>query len=122
MATRRPLVAIGGDICELPAADTVPNLPQTLQTIVPVVGGSFNLDGSAIAILLPLAALASSTLNLPANPVDGQVIRVTTMYTISTLTVSPGSGKSIVGAPSSITTTTPFGLVYRAANTTWYRI
>ncbi|WP_267361532.1 MULTISPECIES: hypothetical protein [unclassified Methylobacterium] len=119
MTGRRPHVTSGGDTAELQAGDS---LTYTLQGIVPVVGGSYQLDGSVIVVLEPVAALGSTTLTLPASPVDGQVVQVTSRYTISTLTVSAGTGKSIVGAPTTVGPTAPFGLVYRAASTTWFRI
>ena len=123
MSTRRPLCAIGADLGEVPTGDGLPNLPVPTQQIVPVVGGTYALDGTAhVAILEPVLALGSMTLTLPTAPVEGQVQRVVTRYTITTLTVTAGTGKSIVGAPTTITPTAPFALVYRAASSTWFRL
>ncbi|WP_267426378.1 hypothetical protein [Methylobacterium sp. GC_Met_2] len=119
MTARKAVVVTPAGLAEPPAGDS---LAYTLQGITPVVGGSYQHDGSTIIVFEPVAALGSTTLTLSASPGDGQVIRVTSRYTITTLTVSAGSGRSIVGAPTTIGPTAPFGLVYRAASTTWFRI
>jgi hypothetical protein len=58
---------------------------------------------------------------MPATPVDGQIARVLSSQTVTSLTVSPNSGQSISGAPSTIAPTTPFAMIYDLASATWYR-
>lgn len=119
MTARKAVVVTAAGLAEPPAGDSI---QRTVQGITPILGGSYALDGSDIAVLEPVAALGSITLTLPGSPTDGQVIRVASRYTISTLTVSAGSGRSIAGAPTTVGPTAPFGLVYRAATATWFRI
>lgn len=75
-----------------------------------------------IMILFAAGTLAAGTVIMPAAPFDGTVVRITAGMTVTALTVSPNTGQSIVGAPTTILVTTPYGFVYRSANTTWYRI
>jgi hypothetical protein len=73
-------------------------------------------------ILFNAGTLATGTVTMPASPLNGQVVRVTAAMIVTALTVSPNAGQTMVGAPTAISTTTPFAFVYRAANTTWYRV
>ena len=58
---------------------------------------------------------------MPAAPVDGQIARVMSSQTITSLAVSPSSGQSVAGAPSTIGPSAPFSMIYDLASTTWYR-
>jgi len=72
-------------------------------------------------LLKPSGTLASGTVVMPAAPVDGQIARVLSSQTITSLSVSPSSGQSVVGAPSTIVPSAPFSMIYDLASTTWYR-
>ena len=119
MTARSPHVTSGGDTVELQPGDS---LRRNTQRVVPILGGTYALDGSEVVVLDPIAAIGSTTLTLPITPANGQVVRVTSRYTITTLTATPGTGQSIVGAPTTVGPTAPFGLVYLAAQTAWFRI
>lgn len=75
-----------------------------------------------VMILSNAGTLAAGTVTMPSTPLNGQVVRVSAAMTVTALTVLPNAGQSIVGAPTTISTTAPFALVYRSANTTWYRV
>lgn len=119
MTARKAVVVTPAGLSEPPPGDSI---QRNVQGITPILGGTYPLDGSDVVVLEPIAALGSITLTLPGSPTDGQMIRVTSRYTISTLTVSAGTGKSVAGAPTTVGPTAPFGLVYRAATATWFRI
>lgn len=80
-------------------------------------------DNVSTVILNPAADIASHTFNMPANPTDGQILRVAAgANTITTLTHS-GNGKTLVGALVTLTGASGGGeWIYRAASTTWFRI
>ncbi len=77
-------------------------------------------SGIAFLNLNPAGSLLAGTINMPAVPVDGQVIEIASTQTITTLTVS-GNGSTILNAPTTITAGTGFSYRYRATGTTWYR-
>lgn len=72
-------------------------------------------------IINPAGTLAALTVNLPPNPVDGQVAGVATTQIVTALTVAAGTGgASIVGAPTTLAADATFTMLYRSASTTWY--
>jgi len=90
---------------------------------VPVTGFSITIPNNLnVYIINPAGTLSTGTFITPSAPYDGQLIRITSSQTVTTLTITANSGQTVVGAPSTITSTTPFGFTYRLTNTTWYRI
>ena len=88
---------------------------------VPVTGFSWTIGNNCSTLLLkPAGTLATGTVIMPAAPVDGQIARVLSSQTITSLTVSPSSGQAVVGAPSTIGPSAPFSMIYDLASTTWY--
>jgi hypothetical protein len=93
-------------------------------------GGSFQTPATGFAITIanattflnlnPAGVLATGTINLPAAPIDGQIIEVATTQTITALTVS-GNGHTIKNAPTTLTGGAGFSYRYRLSDTTWYR-
>jgi len=78
-------------------------------------------DRDTILVLNPAGTLATGTINMPASPLNGQIIHVTTTQTVTALTVS-GNGNSISGAPSTITASLPFAMIFIATNLgSWLR-
>lgn len=73
-------------------------------------------------IIDPAGALLALTVQMPASPVDGQLIDFKVSQAITTLTVSPNSGQSVVGGPAAGASVAgiTYNAIYRSANTTWY--
>ena len=89
----------------------------------PTTGFSITIGNASTTLLLtPAGTLATGAITMPATPVDGHIVRVVSSQTVSTLTVSANAGQSISGAPSTITATTPFAMIYDLASTAWYRM
>ncbi len=89
---------------------------------VPVTGFSWTIGNNCSTLLLkPAGTLATGTVIMPAAPVDGQIARVLSSQTITSLTVLPSSGQAVVGGPSTIGPSAPFSMIYDLASTTWYR-
>ncbi len=92
--------------------------------------GSFQVPSTGFTITIannteflnldPAGTLLAGTINLPAAPIDGQIIEVASTQTVTTLTVS-GNGNTIKNAPTTIIAGTGFSYRYHLANTTWYR-
>lgn len=90
---------------------------------VPVTGFSLTIGAGIQALILnPAGTLATGTVIMPAAPVDGQVTSVSSTQIITALTVSPNTGQSIANAPTTLAAGAGFRYLYRAANTTWYRV
>lgn len=67
MATRKPLVIVGGKPCQLPAGDALAGASSALVAPVSVSGSYTLLDTSATQYL---SATAATALSLPASPVN----------------------------------------------------
>jgi hypothetical protein len=95
---------------------------QSKVDVSPSTGFSQTIANNCTTLLLkPSGTLASGTVVMPAAPVDGQIAHVLSSQTITSLTVSPSSGQSVVGAPSTTGPSAPFSMIYDLASTTWYR-
>ena len=109
--------------------DTVGNLTnikgtadQSYSLQVPTTGFSITMSATSKTLILnPAGTLLAGTINLPASPIDGQEIRVSTSQAITSLTVS-GNGHSIVNAPTTLALGTGFSYIYNTSGTTWYRL
>lgn len=96
---------------------------QEIEYSVPSTGFAFVVaDGTDALILKPAGTLAAGSVQMPPNPVNGQLLRVCTTQTITALTVSPNTGQSVSGAPSTLAANGFFAMVYRQTDATWYRI
>jgi hypothetical protein len=100
---------------------------QSYNYQTPATGFNITIGNNIYTqILDPAGALLTGTLTMPSSPGDGQVVRITSTQSISTLTVSPNAGQSIKNAPTSFTVSLTgdqgYEFIYRAANTTWYRL
>jgi hypothetical protein len=95
---------------------------DTYSYLTPVTGFTITFPNYTNTLILnPLAGLATGTIIFPALLFDGQYISISSSQTISTLTLTPNSGQTIIGAPTTITNTSSIKFIYRAANKTFYR-
>lgn len=89
---------------------------------VPLTGFSITVPNYTNALILnPAGTLSTGTVIMPALLFDGQYISISSSQTITTLTISPNSGQTVIGAPSTITSISPVKFIYRVANKTFYR-
>ncbi len=96
---------------------------QSYSLQAPSTGFSITIGAGVKTLLLnPSGSLLAGTIIMPAAPVDGQEIRVSSTQTITTLTVSPNSGQTISNAPVTITAGTGFAYIYNLSGTNWYRL
>jgi hypothetical protein len=78
--------------------------------------------GTQTLIANPAGTLATGTITMPAAPVDGMTITITTTQQITALTIAGNTGQSIGGTQvSSMAANSALSFVYRLGNTTWYR-
>lgn len=96
---------------------------QSKSVQTPTTGFSITFSNNITTLILtPAGTLATGTITLPATPVDGQNVRFTTSQIITALTVSPNSGQSLVGAPTTLAVGQGAAFIYHLATTTWYRL
>ena len=82
---------------------------------------TFSLSNvSSITILIANNTGYTATLNMPANPVDGQICN----FAVSgnTITLAVGTGNVLPTFAGSTTVGTGYRYVYRVSDTNWYRI
>jgi len=71
-------------------------------------------------VLIPGVTLATLTLNMPANPIDGQEVCIKTTNEITALTHS-GNGKTLLDAMTTMAAGAYATYRYIGSSTTWYR-
>lgn len=109
------------------AIATRPLVPMGQHVIVPTVGQVISAaNGVGLFVLNAAGMLATLTFKFPDKPIDGQRVTVHTTQEITLLTLTPGTGQAISGAPAAFAMgATRRAITYRAvfngtANATWY--
>lgn len=98
---------------------SVADQSYSLQT--PVTGFSITIANNISTLLVnPAGPLASGTIIMPATPVDGQNINISTTHSITALTLSPNAGQTVTLPPLTLTAGSGIQYIYNLANTTWY--
>lgn len=76
--------------------------------------------GTQTLVINPAGVLATGTITMPASPVDGMVITITSTQPITTLTVNANTGQSINnGGALGLAAGGSLSYVYRLTGTTW---
>lgn len=103
--------------------DGTNGLIQAYDYQTPTTGFSYTFaSGVQTLVMNPAGTLATGTITMPAAPADGMTIRFSSSQIITALTLSPNSGQSVVAAVTSLVLGGSAQYIYRATNTTWYRI
>lgn len=116
--------------------------PQTVKTPIallgagpyvynaPLTGASITLTGTTRRLVLePAGTIATLTVVTPAAAalIDGQQLGICTTQIVTALTVTAGSGTTVLNAPTALLVPVATGAascvnwIYRVANTSWYR-
>lgn len=96
------------------------SVPYAYQ--VPTSGFSITIpNGVSALILSPAATLAAGIIKMPAVPLDGQIIKLSSTQTITTLTLQANTGQLIKSTITTLTANTPVGFIYNLALSTWFR-
>lgn len=82
-------------------------------------GGTVSPTGAGVMFI---SGSNDTTINFPSSPNDGQFFTIANSVGIFNLTLVPGSGQTINGTVSSVSGFQAFQWIYRAANSTWYRL
>lgn len=96
---------------------------QSASVQTPSTGFTITIGNNiSTLVLTPAGTLTTGTITMPATPIDKQIIKVCSTQIVTTLTVSPNSGQTINGAPTTITATAGFSYIYVLASTQWVRL
>ena len=71
-------------------------------------------------IIDPAGNLANGTVQMSANPTDGQIVNIRTTKNITNMTFSPNTGQTIIAAPAALTAGQKVEAIYDANNKFWY--
>lgn len=89
---------------------------------VPTTGFNITIANNITEYIInPAGTLATGTFVMPSEPYNGQRIRIASTQTVTALTVSANSGQTIVGAPTTLSSSSAFEMLYQASDTKWYR-
>lgn len=97
----------------------------------PLTGASITLTNLQRRLVLePAGTIAALTVVFPAATtlVDGQLFSMCTTQIVTSLTLTAGSGTSILNGPTALLVPVATGAascvgwIYRTANTSWYRV
>jgi hypothetical protein len=78
---------------------------------VPLTGFSISPQSNKL-VLNPAGTLATGTVLLPLNPLDGQTLRVVSTQTQTAITFTANTGDSIVGSITALVANTPVEYSY----------
>ncbi|HKU52979.1 MAG TPA: hypothetical protein VJQ25_10960 [Nitrospira sp.] len=76
------------------------------------------LDG----ILILTNSGATQTVTLPSAPQNGRIARISTTAGIGTFAIAVTGGETVLNAPASLSAGQGIAFIYRASNTSWYRL
>lgn len=117
-------VSFVGDCSQWITANT-PLAGRAIQYLAPSASFNFVVKNNTSQVIWePTGTLAFCNLNLPYIPVDGQVVSFSTTQTITTLNIGTTfpTGVNVSLVPTTITASTPFSIIYSAANNKWYKV
>lgn len=116
-------VALTGAYSDLSGAPTV-SQDKFYSRQTPATGFAITVANNVSTLILdPAGVLATGDVTLPAAPVDGHIVRITTSQDITALTMHANAGQTLIPAFS---TTLAAGIgisyIYVPAVTSWYRL
>lgn len=100
--------------------DGTKGLLQNYDYLVPTTGFTYTFTTANGVILNPAATLATGTVVMPASPVDGMTVTISSTKDITTFTVSGSSGQTVSNAITTLLAGGSVTYLYRSANTTWF--
>lgn len=88
----------------------------------PSTGFTATIPASTSTYFLnPTGTLATGTVIMPAAPVNGQEIEIVSSKIVTSLTLSPNSGQTIVSAATTLAAGVMIKYTYFSATSAWYR-
>lgn len=98
----------------------LPRLGYSYQT--PASGATLAYPPGAGLLAIGGGTLSSLTIDLPPQPVDGEVVRIATLPAIGSLSVATTTGAGVLGAPGSLAANTSIAFIWLGAAGVWARL
>lgn len=98
------------------------SISRPFRLEVPLTGFSITLDQNSTLVINPAGTLATGTVTLPTNPVDGQIFEIISTQTQTALTVTAGTGDTIANAPTALVALVGVRIGYKLSERKWYRL
>ena len=86
---------------------------------VPTTAFSYTFSTYNVLIMNPAGTLATGTITMPANPVDGMTVTFSSTQEITTLTLA-GNGATINNTIPGLVPGQSVSYIYRSASTSWF--
>lgn len=94
-----------------------------LQTFTPVAAGAITvLDSTAVLAMRLGGAIAGYTVTMPAAPIAGQRVTLTTNGTITGFSAVANAGHTLAGSPATLDAATPVSFIFIATSNAWMRV
>ncbi len=118
-ATYKPATGSTGTIS---VPTTIRGLPNTLAYNVPLTADTYTVAaGVDNVVFKPAGTIAALTVVYPTTPANGTTLAIMSTQIVTALTNTGGGSDTVSGALSALAVNTPFKMIYRTADTTWYR-
>lgn len=89
----------------------------------PTTGFSLTISNDVTELhLTPAGTLATGTITMPAAPIDGQDVTITSTQTVTALTHNPNTGHTLLGALTTIAANGFARFRFRASTNQWRRV
>jgi hypothetical protein len=97
-----------------------PPLQPYQRAVNPSGSVTINNDVS-VYVASASSTIATLSVTLPSAPLDGQTVNITCNQSISTFTINPNAGQTLINIPpSSLTAGQSFAFMWVAPDNTWY--
>jgi hypothetical protein len=99
-------------------------LSRTVAVSTLATGGNFALSPYVGVNVLNAASfpLATLTFTLPAAPADGETVHISCRGAVTAATFASAGGHAVIGAPTTVNSTTPISFVFISAVYGWQRL
>jgi len=89
----------------------------------PTTGFTYTIPAGIVGTAFtPAGTLATGTITMPANPVDGMTINISSSQIITAITHNANTGQTILNPLTTISIGGSAAWLYRTSNNTWYRV
>lgn len=117
-------VSFIGD-CSQWVSGNLPGAGAVIQYLAPTTAFNLTIKNNTSAMVLePTGTIATCNIDLPLDPVDNQVLSVSTTQQLTAINIGTSlpSGVNVSLVPTTMAANSQFSIVYRASNNKWYRI
>ncbi len=83
--------------------------------------GAVPINNNVEHVIIDAGAQSAITVTMPSAPANGQLVTISFVGAITTLTLNANSGQTITGNPATAAANSFVSFIYRTTNTKWYR-